>query len=383
MPNMQLVDAEKYAANLKDYGVDHITDLYGLDMQDLQMKEIGMKKLHIKKLMQHLRAGIDASMPSNGPTALLKATGAQVAAESVPNSTTKKRQTDFKSSHFKAAYSQVVVKRHYHGRLITAAQAIVEQYCTKHNLTEEDDSDDPAISFVLQLQSEYELQADTVPTAAQRMWTSNKKLGGPESAWPAGVEFCSILNTMIREDCPIVASHTAFFSKALNMTLTVARGKCAEVPFPPNGATWRGGGFWDCGMTREFFVEGKRYRVPNPLATSFDQAVTEFFLERVKFFGCVNSKMLWKVEVDERGKDDNEFKCKHVNLVAAKTRSLAAKEKEEGSEQEYLYAAYSPFVVKEVVWSSDTQIPHRITLLAAIDGKDPQWPEDLPLAPWT
>ena len=54
----------------------------------------------------------------------------------------------------------------------------------------------------------------------------------------------------------------------------------------------------DTPETRAFFVPGRKYRVPNYLATSFDKGVTTAFLGRVKFSGPVNALVLWKVQVN-------------------------------------------------------------------------------------
>jgi hypothetical protein len=139
----------------------------------------------------------------------------------------------------------------------------------------------------------------------------------------------------------------------------------------------------DTPETRKFFVPGKQYRVPNYLATSFDKAVTSSFLDRVEFSGVINATVMWKVKVDARGIADNNFKCKHVNLITAKTQSLLEGEQQQGRrEREYLFAAFSPFTVTKVTWSTDPQnTPHVIELEAAIDGKNEL--EDLPLAPWS
>ncbi len=51
-------------------------------------------------------------------------------------------------------------------------------------------------------------------------------------------------------------------------------------------------------------------------------------------------------------------------------------------EQEYLFAAYSTFVVKRVQWSANPTIetPHVVELDAMKDNRAE--PEDLPLSPW-
>jgi hypothetical protein len=90
--------------------------------------------------------------------------------------------------------------------------------------------------------------------------------------------------------------------------------------------------------------------------------------------------VLWKIRVDQRGATDRQHVCKHVNLVKAKTRSLAMG----ADEHEYLFSAFAPFRVAAVKWAADPKAaPHLIELEAATDGKDGAWPEDLALAPWS
>ncbi len=96
-----------------------------------------------------------------------------------------------------------------------------------------------------------------------------------------------------------------------------------------------------------------------------------WFLAQVKFSKVVNSCVLWKIVFDpKRG-------CKHVNLVASHVPD----------EFEFLFSSYSAFEVKSVRWSKTPQDytrPHEITLLAAPDNKnDEDFPEYLPLAPWS
>jgi hypothetical protein len=81
------------------------------------------------------------------------------------------------------------------------------------------------------------------------------------------------------------------------------------------------------------------------------------------------SKIRWLIRIDP------ERKCVHVNLV---------KRTNVEGEQEYLFAPYSAFTVLSSTWSAGTAAdPHVVELLAAVDNKDPTYPEDLPLAPWS
>jgi hypothetical protein len=102
------------------------------------------------------------------------------------------------------------------------------------------------------------------------------------------------------------------------------------------------------------------------LATSFSKDVAEIFMARAT---KTQAKILWLVRIHP------VRKCVHVNLVTKRVAGL-------GQEQEYLFAPYSVFTVRQAHWNAGTQEdPHIIELLAAPDNKDE--PEDLPLAPWS
>ena len=135
--------------------------------------------------------------------------------------------------------------------------------------------------------------------------------------------------------------------------------------------SWRGGGFMDNAATRAFFVPGRKYRVAQFLATSFDLPVAQQFIRRVEHSPVVNASALWKVRLDP------DLGCDHVNLV---------EETHCEGESEFLFAAYSAFEVVAVYWSAtpqDPAAPHELTVRAAVDNaNDPRFPEDLPLAPW-
>mmetsp|Transcript_82735 Transcript_82735/g.221879 ORF Transcript_82735/g.221879 Transcript_82735/m.221879 type:complete len:109 (-) Transcript_82735:349-675(-) len=84
--------------------------------------------------------------------------------------------------------------------------------------------------------------------------------------------------------------------------------------------------------------------------------------------------VLWIIEVDARGSSDPSRRCKQVNYVAHSNLG--------DQEQEFLFAPYSVFTVRQVEWSPrPTYVtPHRIVLAAARDNLVE--PEDLPVAPW-
>jgi len=139
--------------------------------------------------------------------------------------------------------------------------------------------------------------------------------------------------------------------------------------FPSGGITWRGTGFDD--SLRSFFTEGKEYRVPGFLATSFSKNVAETFVfNNATAYG--KPAVLWKVHVDPDGARDPAKLCKHVNYVRHTFVS---------GEEEYLFTAYSVFTIRKVTWSEDSSTtPHEIELDAALDNTECS--QDLPLAPW-
>ena len=141
----------------------------------------------------------------------------------------------------------------------------------------------------------------------------------------------------------------------------------AEPEFPAGGVLYRGGGFGSGQDLKDFFQEGKTYRVPGFLATSFDESVAHRFMDR----SDEPQKIMWVIRIDPRGATEPQHRCRHVNLV---TSHFAAAEKE------YLFAPYSVFSIDHVVWGDDVT-PHRIELWAATDNQLQR--EDLPLAPWS
>ena len=128
----------------------------------------------------------------------------------------------------------------------------------------------------------------------------------------------------------------AVFTRAVN-TLLVSERKHAGVlvKFPSRGKTYRGGGIPD--HFRAFFDQHKTFCVAGFLATSFSREKAEEFMCFADQRGepCV----MWEVQVDPAGERSAARRCLHVNYV---TRSNVP------GEDEYLFAPYSPFTVKEV-----------------------------------
>ena len=157
------------------------------------------------------------------------------------------------------------------------------------------------------------------------------------------------------------------FARAINSVCYARSHTPAAQRFPTGGVLYRGGGMDD--KHRGFFVEGKKYRVPGFLATSFSEAVAvQLCDEAVVPDG--GSRVLWVIHVDPAGEDSPEKRCKHAHLIQSHIPG----------EVEYLFTAFSTFTVRTVRWAAASGAPSRVELDAAMDNK--LEPEDLPLAPW-
>jgi hypothetical protein len=256
------------------------------------------------------------------------------------------------TSQFKLVYTEAEVPE---GPLELGGilMGLIQAYCRREGI----DWRTEGKSFFKQLQSEAMVNAQelasAIPEAAQRLWTSALQLQGRE--------FCFILNNAVRGDFGDLVDHVAVLTRAINQ-LCVTIGPTREVAVhPPGNICYRGGGFED--KYRSFYVQGRQFRQPAYLATSFSSQVADHFIRR----SAMPSKVRWLIRIDP------ERKCVHVNLV---------KRSNVEGEQEYLFAPYSAFTVLSATWKAGTVAdPHVVELLAAVDNKEE--PEDVPLAPWS
>ena len=145
-----------------------------------------------------------------------------------------------------------------------------------------------------------------------------------------------IINSLLRSDDAAAAPHLAVIVRAINSLLITRRGNIEVIRFPPQGIVYRGGGLPD--EHRGFFHPDRKYRVPGFLATSFSRRVAGKFMTWADKRGepCV----LWIIHVDPEGEHCEERRCVHVNYV---TRTNV------DGEDEYLFAPYAPFTVKQVI----------------------------------
>ena len=121
----------------------------------------------------------------------------------------------------------------------------------------------------------------------------------------------------------------------------------------------------------EFYKSGQKYRVPGFLATSFSEDVAYRFLYMK--FAEGKTPVKWIVEVDSRGRDALQYRCKRVNFC---------ENSDVPGEEEFLFAPYSVFTVisltaPPVPPDHDTVV---VRVQAAVDKQKES--EDLPLAPW-
>ncbi len=150
-------------------------------------------------------------------------------------------------------------------------------------------------------------------------------------------EFSYIINSLIRGDDSESAPHVAVMVRAINTLLVTRRGDIDVIRFPPNGITHRGGGLPD--QHKEFFQAGRKYRVPSFLATSFSPAVADNFMVWADQRG--ERSVRWIIHVDPEGAHVRSKRCVHVNYVENRASNV-------GFEEEYLFAPYAPFTVREV-----------------------------------
>ena len=252
--------------------------------------------------------------------------------------------------------------------LSVAVEDVLSIYAVRINPTA--DPDDVAAgvqSFMDKLQGEAfknseELLKD-VDAVAQYLWTSGKRHHVVH-----GMELCSVLNAVIRDDveAEIKAAITIF--RSINNRLVERSEGHVDPYYPRGGETWRGGGFRTC--FRPFFEQmvSKKYRVPGFLATSSKRRVAAEFAFKAS---NEHPRVLWRVMFDRRGKHDPEYRVQHMTLVS---KTLVK------GEHEYLFAPYSVFTLVSVKWSKSLRKPHEFTIQAACNNKSE--PEDLPLVPW-
>ncbi|KAK3269657.1 hypothetical protein CYMTET_21915 [Cymbomonas tetramitiformis] len=192
-------------------------------------------------------------------------------------------------------------------------------------------------------------QLSSLDIVFQRLWTSGKKVNvAPKDAASYEQELCSLINNAIRSDAEEVIEVTAQLARNINKPLvTIPRQNGVPNKLPANLSDcsmdhsdscyvcWRGGGFGREPLLREFFKEGKEYRAPMFLATSFKKRTALNFMRR-----CAEDTdaILWTVHVPDG--------CRNVSYLP---QSNIQDENGVATEDEYLFVPYSAFKVLQGV----------------------------------
>ena len=284
----------------------------------------------------------------------------------------------FATSHYKRFYSEALTTVMQH-KLLSAVENVLMLYAKRMNALTDDQAigtfiDLDVMDFILKLQEDAfkhdEAMQNDVDAMAEYLWTSSKKHGILN-----GMELCSVLNAVIRDDVAEEMEAAAVIFRCLNSRRVRRQNVSANInlqSYPPNGETWRGGGFRR--EHRAFFerMVGKKYRVPGFLATSVRREVAAAFAFKADVAHPSHPTAIWRITFDPRGKEHPQYRVKHMTLVS---KTLIA------GEHEYLFAPYSVFTLVSVKWSEQDLInPHEFTVQAAHDNKEED--ECLPLTPW-
>eukprot|EP00930_Biecheleria_cincta_P046698 TRINITY_DN32244_c0_g1_i1.p1 TRINITY_DN32244_c0_g1~~TRINITY_DN32244_c0_g1_i1.p1 ORF type:complete len:450 (-),score=67.35 TRINITY_DN32244_c0_g1_i1:585-1853(-) len=218
--------------------------------------------------------------------------------------------------------------------------------------------------FLHNLQASCVKQGEPVEMVVERLWTC--------AANCCGAELCHMLNLLLCMDTDV--QQAALFVRALNTFCVTGAGRGSAlqpVQWPQDNIVFRAGGlpkehriFFDemCKAGGDPKYRGK-YRAPRVLPTSFEYR-EEFALRP----GQTEDPVKWIIRLPE------SRKCHQANYVTNRADGVP-------DEREFLFAAYTVFVVHKVAWSDRPwEKPHEIILAVPVDNRDE--PDDLPIAPW-
>ncbi len=166
---------------------------------------------------------------------------------------------------FLAAYSSAQAPQ-YPDQLLAAVRETTFAFCRKSAVV-----DAEAVRYFKDIQAEAlehkdELR-DSIAESAVLIWTSAKRL---TLAPGKTVEFCSLLNCILREQHPDLLPSACVVVRGINL-LCVTRRDETKLMYPPGGESHRGGGLPLQHVP--FFTAGKKFRTPMFLASSFDEDV--------------------------------------------------------------------------------------------------------------
>jgi len=148
------------------------------------------------------------------------------------------------------------------------------------------------------------------------------------------VEFCTMLSHALRMDKLPAVAHAVTCLLALRDKVVRLEGDRTQglvappsIPWPSTKKTFRGTAMPE--EAREFFIEGRKYRVPWALATSSSEAVADGFVMRSQVLD--RKPVIFEVDVSSEPY--------HVNYVESAV----------AGEFEFLFIPYSCFKVTQVV----------------------------------
>ena len=187
-----------------------------------------------------------AAPPSSPPPS---ATAAAAAVASMSISDTGSFET------FARAYDAAEAPE-YCDQLLGSLRQTIFAACCKYGA-----SNEAARDFLKRLQLEAfrnkeELVSSNMAVSAALVWTSAEVLRlGPGKT----VEFCSLLNRILRERDPDLLTPACGVVRGINL-LCVTRREPSKLRYPPGGKSHRGGGLPL--LHAPFFTVGKKFRVP-------------------------------------------------------------------------------------------------------------------------
>jgi hypothetical protein len=163
---------------------------------------------------------------------------------------------------FVAAYDASLAPM-YPDQLLAAVRETTFAFCRKLRVGEAE-----AVRYFKEVQAEAmehkDELLDSIAESAVLIWTSAKRL---TLAPGTTIEFCSLLNRILRENDPDLLPSACVVARGINL-LCVMRRDESKLLYPPGGESHRGGGLPLQHVP--FFAPGKKFRAPMFLATSFN-----------------------------------------------------------------------------------------------------------------
>ena len=186
-------------------------------------------------------------------------------AKTIPGNSSDVQRT-FANSNYKRFYDKAKPAPFQH-RLLAAVNDMLELYAARINSTLNPKKIEEGVhAFMKRIQDDAfkhdkTLQND-VAAAAEFLWTSAKV-----HMLFRCMELCSIINAVIRDDIAKEIQVAVTICRSINMRrVTRATADGVDPSYPPNGETWRGGGFRQAFAPFFESLQGQKYRVPSPLA---------------------------------------------------------------------------------------------------------------------